>query len=91
MWLDEWDLSDKAGGTKQFYTREVFQTFKNAGLLIGLVTPELHGTSPGLLGGEAHPDSKPLEQLLERIQTIIALGPDIICTDYPEEVRALLK
>ena len=62
---------------------------KDAGLSISLVTPELHATSPGLLGGEAHPDAQSRERFFERIGEIIALKPDWICTDYPEEVLGL--
>ena len=89
VWLDEWDLTDKDGGTKQFYTAETFGSLKQAGYKISLVTPELHGTSPGLLGGEAHPDAQPRERLMERIGQIIPLQPDALCTDYPEEARSL--
>lgn len=87
-WLDEWDLVDEGGASKQFYTKDTFNTLKNAGYKIALVTPELHGTSPGLLGGEAHPDARGKDTLFKRIKEIIALGPDAICTDYPEEVTS---
>jgi hypothetical protein len=89
VWLDEWDLADKDGGQKQFYTAEVFETLKDQGLKIALVTPELHGTSPGLLGGEAHPDADK-SRLFGRIQETINLQPDALCTDYPEEVRQMI-
>ncbi|MEN9327869.1 MAG: Glycerophosphoryl diester phosphodiesterase family [Candidatus Parcubacteria bacterium] len=88
VWLDEWDLQDKDGGQKQFYTKETFETLKHVGYKISLVTPELHGTSPGLLGGEAHPDAKDKQTLFNRIKEILDLQPDAVCTDYPEEVRA---
>lgn len=91
VWLDEWDLTDENGGTKQFYTAEVFKIFRDAGLLIGLVTPELHGTSPGLLGGEAHQDSMSFNTLFKRMAKIIDLRPDIVCTDYPSSVRELVE
>ena len=96
-WLDEWDLADRASEGiidskgKKLYTAEVFQFLRAHGFKIGLVTPELHGTSPGLLGGEAHPDAQSQQRLFERIQEIIALQPDVICTDYPEEVKALIS
>ncbi|MFH1427623.1 MAG: glycerophosphodiester phosphodiesterase family protein [Patescibacteria group bacterium] len=88
-WLDEWDLANRNGGKKKLYTAEVFDTLKNNGIKIALVTPELHGTSPGLLGGEAHPDADK-DRLLARIQEIINLRPDAICTDFPEEVKKML-
>lgn len=87
-WLDEWDLADKNGGYKKFYTKEVFDALREAGIKIALVTPELHGTSPGLLGGESHPDANKT-MLFGRIGEILDLGPDAVCTDYPEEVKVL--
>ncbi len=89
VWLDEWDLTDRDGGVKKLYTQETLNVLHGAGYKIALVTPELHGTSPGLLGGEAHPDAKPQERLFSRIREIIALQPDAICTDYPEECANL--
>ena len=91
VWLDEWDRSDKNGKDKKFYTKEIFNTFRTAGMKIALVTPELHGTSPGLLGGEAHPDAKDEETLLKRLAEIVALHPDAICTDYPDLVQSLVE
>ena len=91
VWLDEWDLIDKNGGIKKCYTQETIDTLRNAGLWVGLVTPELHGTSPGLLGGEAHADAKSFEVLALRFQEIIALKPDAMCTDYPDYVQNLIN
>ena len=88
-WLDEWDLSDANNNTKKLYTQDTFQKLRNHGFKISLVTPEIHGTSPGLLGGEAHPDAAPLPRLKKRIQEILALEPNAICTDYPEIVLEL--
>lgn len=96
-WLDEWDLMDRRqDGTinrrgKKLYTAEIFQCLRENGLKIALVTPELHGTSPGLLGGEAHPHASTKERLFTRIEEIISLRPDAVCTDYPEEVRDRVK
>jgi glycerophosphoryl diester phosphodiesterase len=84
IWLDEWDLMDEDGSIKKFYTREVFDTCRKAGLMIALVTPELHRTSPGLLGGEAHPDAQNQQTLRNRLEEIVALRPDAVCTDYPD-------
>lgn len=89
VWLDEWDLADENNGIKKFYTSETLETLKNNGLKIALVTPELHGTSPGLLGGEAHPDAVKY-RLSARIKEIISLKPDALCTDYPEEVKNII-
>jgi glycerophosphoryl diester phosphodiesterase len=89
VWLDEWDLSDEGGKKKTFYNAEVFETLRGQGFKISLVTPELHGSSPGLLGGEAHPDAKNKEILTKRFKEILALKPDALCTDYPDLVRDL--
>lgn len=89
VWLDEWDLAGENGGEKKFYIAETFDTFRKNGLKIAMVTPELHGTSTGLLGGEAHPDAAK-ERLFNRIKEIIGFKPDALCTDYPKEVRALI-
>jgi hypothetical protein len=89
VWLDEWDLSDADGKTKTLYNKEVFDVLRTAGFSIGLVSPELHASSPGLLGGEAHPDARDPVALESAIKKILGLGPDIICTDYPDMVRML--
>lgn len=91
VWLDEWDLVDKNGGIKKLYTKEIFDKIRHAGLKIALVTPELHGTSPGLLGGETHPDAIDMEKLKNRIKEIISLSPDAFCTDHPDLIGKLLQ
>lgn len=89
VWLDEWDRTDKSGGAKSLYNKETFERFRNAGFQIALITPELHATSPGLLGGEAHQDAATETKLKKRFEEIIALHPDAICTDYPDTMRRL--
>lgn len=91
VWLDEWDLVDRDGGKKKFYTPEVFKVFHDAGLKVVLVTPELHGTTPGLLGGEAHEDAHDQEALMMRIKEILSYSLDAVCTDHPDQVRALFS
>lgn len=91
VWLDEWDLQGPNGTFKQFYSPEVFGVFRREGLKIALVTPELHGTSPGLLGGESHPDATPVSRLMARVHAILELKPDAVCTDYPEEIREMVR
>ncbi len=91
VWLDEWDLADENGEAKNLYNKKTFSVFRDAGLKIALVTPELHASSPGLLGGEAHPDAKNWETLKKRLAEIVALKPDAICTNYPDCVRDLEK
>lgn len=91
VWLDEWDIADKNNGTKLFYAKEVFDKLRYANIKIALVTPEMHATSPNLLGGESHHDASNQERLLTRIKEIIKLKPDAICTDYPDYVNNLSK
>jgi hypothetical protein len=88
VWLDEWDTVDPAG-SKQFYTEEVFRRVRAQGLKIALVTPELHASSPALLGGERHADASSRERLLARIRSILDLHPDAACTDHPHCVRRM--
>ncbi|MDO8658546.1 MAG: glycerophosphodiester phosphodiesterase family protein [Candidatus Levybacteria bacterium] len=89
VWLDEWDRKDKDGKDKKLYTKEVFDKLRAVGYKIALVTPELHTTSPGLLGGESHPDGKDKKTFHARLKEIISLNPDAICTDHPEEAMLL--
>ena len=86
-WLDEWDLKDIDGGTKVLYRDETFERIRNYSMRIAIVSPELHATSPGLLGGEAHPDGLLQEKLFARIESILKSDIDLICTDYPIEVK----
>lgn len=90
VWLDEWDLNNH-NGTKKFYTKENFEVLRSCGYKIALVSPELHGTSPGLLGGESHQDAKSPERLMNRIKEIINLQPDAVCTDYPNAVMNIVN
>ncbi len=90
VWLDEWDLTDENNKLKKLYTAEIFKIFHDSELKIGLVTPELHNTSPNLLGGEKHPDAKTFESLTIRLKEIIALNPDMVCTDHPDTVKYLI-
>lgn len=89
VWGDEWDTAGEKGTTKQLYAPEFFEKMHNAGLWVALVTPELHGTSPGLYGGESHADAKDFDTLMARIKEIKAAGADYFCTDYPEAVAQL--
>jgi hypothetical protein len=94
-WVDEWDLlADNAGARKDppFATQATFAALRGAGLSVGLVTPELHASSPGLLGSEAHEDAKDQDRLFARIRTFAQCGlVDAICTDWPDEVQAMLS
>lgn len=93
-WLDEWDLADQQKSnlhahSKKFYTPDTFKRLRSHDIKIALVTPELHATSPGLLGGESHPDAENQQRLFNRIREILTLKPDAICTDYPVQVSEL--
>lgn len=89
VWGDEWDTAGEGGATKLLYTSDFFEKMHSAGLFVALVTPELHGTSPGLYSGESHADAKDVGTLMERIKQIKSAGADYFCTDYPEEVANL--
>ena len=89
VWADEWDTQGSLDNSKKFYTKESFDKLHKVGLFIVVVSPELHGTSPGLYGGESHIDSRTKETLFARITEIASLGADYFCTDFPEEVAAL--
>ena len=94
-WVDEWDLAaDERGARKDppFAGPATFGALRRAGLRVGLVTPELHASSPGLLGGEAHEDAGSKERLFARIRAIVDCGlVDAICTDWPDEVQQMLQ
>lgn len=80
-WLDEWDLKG-ASGSKRLYTQETVKTLKGKGFNVAVVSPELHATSPGLLGGEAHEEGKDLQRLEELWSELEKLNVDAICSDY---------
>ena len=86
-WLDEWDRTDTDNKSKTIYTKEIFNKLREANIKVAIVSPELHSTSPGLLGGEAHQDASTKEKLFARIKEITDLNPDAICTDYSDQVK----
>ncbi len=88
-WLDEWDRIDKNMGSKKMYTLENFNILREYNFKIALVTPELHRGSPGLLAKEIHEDAESQEKLFSRISEILKLGPDAVCTDYPDNLRSM--
>lgn len=89
VWFDEWDRKSPFNELKKLYSEENFERARSAGLKICLVSPELHGSSPGLLGAEMHEDAHSLDALKTRVKEMINLGPDAICTDYPDMVRTM--
>lgn len=88
-WLDEWDRIDADGAVKSLYTEETFALLRNKSFKITIVSPELHATSPYLLGGESHPDATSQHLLETRLVEILGMKPDAICTDYPVKVSLL--
>jgi len=91
VWLDEWDRTDRDGGSKSLNNEEVFKKLREFNLKIALVTPELHATSPNLLGGESHQDATDKGKLEARLREIISLKPDLICTDYPSLAKEITE
>jgi hypothetical protein len=56
-----------------------------------LSAQELHASSPGLLGGEAHEDASSKQRLFARIGALVECGlVDALCTDWPDEVNGML-
>lgn len=90
FWLDEWDTKSKDGLRKKLYTKETFDKIRQKKIKIALVTPELHATSPHLLGGEFHEDAQNTDILFSRIKEIISLHPDAVCTDYPDFIKNII-
>jgi hypothetical protein len=91
LWLDEWDLLDEKNGDKVLYCKEIFQKARERDYKIAIVSPELHAMSPALLGGESHPDAENSERLELKMMEILELSPDLVCTDYPDRVKSMLR
>lgn len=90
-WMDEWDLQDKNGKTKSLINAENITRLKAAGFGVAVVSPELHATSPGLLGGEAHEVGKDSTRLKEWWIQCFPLGIDLLCSDHCSWVNENLK
>jgi hypothetical protein len=82
VWLDERDRKNFLW-EKSLYNPETFRILRKHWLLISVVSPELHSSSPWLLWGESHEDAQDEMTLKKRIEEIQTLQPDFICTDYP--------
>ncbi|PIP84085.1 MAG: hypothetical protein CO113_17970 [Elusimicrobia bacterium CG_4_9_14_3_um_filter_62_55] len=87
VWLDEWDRIGPAGSRKELVTAETIKTLREHGFKIAAVSPELHATSPGLLGGEAHEDAAAPDQLIGRWKRWASLSIDALCTDHASWLR----
>lgn len=94
VWLDEWDRVDIDSGEKIFVDHDSVERFRSAGFKVAVVSPELHASSPALLGGEAHKDGADDERLVDRWAQLGQLRVDALCTDHASwitENRRVLK
>lgn len=91
VWLDEWDRTTENNEVKTLYNQKNFSFLKELGLKIAVVSPELHRTSPNLIGIESHEDAENISTLEKRWLEIIDLAPDAICTDYPYRISKLIS
>lgn len=87
VWLDEWDRDAENGAKKSFVNEETVKLFRDAGFKIAAVSPELHATSPALLGGEGHEDGASTSKLLARWKEWDCLELDALCTDHASWLR----
>jgi glycerophosphoryl diester phosphodiesterase len=91
IWFDEWDRADRNGQEKTLYNSSNFEKAREYGFKIAVVSPELHASSPGLLGNERHPDGCDANRNSSRMIEILKDGVDLICTDYPDQALSLIQ
>ncbi len=91
VWLDEWDKKDYSGVEKELYNEENIKHIKDLGFLVAIVSPELHATSPMLQSTEKHPDGINIETVFKRLEKVLKIKPDAICTDYAEQIKKHFK
>lgn len=91
VWLDEWDTLAFENGRKTFVNPETINFFRDAGFKLAAVSPELHSSSPALLGGEAHKDGADGMALVRRWQHWRQLGLDALCTDHASWISTNLE
>lgn len=89
VWLDEWDRLGKDNKMKCFINEDNISVFKKLNMKIAVVSPELHSTSPGLVGGENHEDARNFESLQNIWKKWSNFGIDSICTDYGSILKNL--
>lgn len=90
-WLDEWDNVDGLPGAKKtLISPSLIEILHNHAIKVAAVSPELHATSPGLLGGEFHEDSSSFQKWKDWVLRYIDAGGDVLCTDWPELVYELM-
>jgi len=88
-WLDEWDTMTECGGEKKLCNRNLVAELHQLGLKVAVVCPDLHATSPGLIGGEKHKDAENYASWSRRIIEFNDSHVDAICTDWPEQAYTL--
>ena len=89
-WLDEWDRRGPQGTKKMFISKDIIQTFHDNGFKVAIVSPELHLTSPCLLGGEEHEDGASTLRLMKRFEEWAPINIDVLCTDYATYVHSIM-
>lgn len=90
-WLDEWDRTNAFGDPKALVTFEVVNAFTEKGFSVAAVSPELHASSPGLLGGEAHEWGADTSRLLECWSEWGKLGIRALCTDHASWLKVNME
>ncbi|MFZ5875380.1 MAG: hypothetical protein ACOYXU_03115 [Nitrospirota bacterium] len=88
-WLDEWDRIGPRGTRKSFVNAGTIDRLRECGFKIAAVSPELHATSPALLGGEAHEDAATPERLVALWRKWAHFGLDALCTDHATWLRSI--
>jgi glycerophosphoryl diester phosphodiesterase len=91
VWLDEWDRLDSKCSKKTLVTVELVQGLRSAGFKVAVVSPELHSTSPSLLGSESHEDAASVESLKFRLSSWGYMQLEVICTDHASAMGSLFK
>lgn len=81
-WLDEWDLVGPGGTRKTLVDARTVEHLRECGFKIAAVSPELHATSPALLGSEVHEDGASQARLEDRWNEWASLDLDALCTDH---------
>jgi len=87
VWLDEWDRVGPGGTQKRFICKKTIDSLCYDGVMVAAVSPELHATSSGLLGGEVHEDGVCTTRLKDRWREWSNLGIDLLCTDHASWFR----
>ena len=82
VWLDEWDRNGPNNSLKSLVNAETIKRFREYDFKIAAVSPELHATSPALLGDELHEIGNNTEQLKQCWREWIGFNLDALCTDH---------